>query len=122
MVAYSAKLLTEAGVSVIVDATAGRRVWRQTARALIPCFAEIQLLCPTELCLERERAVRWGLTFETARLAVASWRPSVEPPYEESLQPELTLWTDECDVKSATARVLATIQRVARSPRGVADR
>ena len=64
------KLLTDAGVSVIVDATAPRRVWREAARAMIPSFAEIQLLCPTDVCLERERAVRWGLTFEDGKLCL----------------------------------------------------
>ena len=47
--AYAAKLLTEAGTAVIIDAAAPRRAWRQAARELIPCFAEIYLVCPTEV-------------------------------------------------------------------------
>ena len=116
VLAYAAKLLTEAGVSVIVDATAGRRAWRQAARDLIPCFAEIQLLCPSEICLERERAVRWGLTFDTAH-PPATPRPDIELGYEESIQPDLSVWTDVCDVQSATERVLAMIERLAGGPR-----
>lgn len=110
VLAYAAKLLTEAGVSVIVDATAGRRVWRQTARDLIPSFVEIQLLCPVEICLERERALRWGLTFETGRVVGAT--PDIEIAYEESIRPDLAVWTDICDVESATDQVLATIERL----------
>ena len=49
-----------------------RRAWREAARELIPCFAEVQLLCPTEICLERERAVRWGLTFEAPAAPAAA--------------------------------------------------
>ncbi len=113
--AYTAKLLTEAGVSVIVDATAGRRAWREAARALIPCFAEVQLLCPTEICLERERAVRWGLTFETAT-APAAPGPDIALDYEESVRPDLSIRTDVYDPHAAAERVLFVIQRLAGSP------
>jgi adenylylsulfate kinase len=117
VLAYAAKLLTEAGVSAIVDATAGQRAWRQTARDLIPSFAEIQLLCPVEICLDRERALRWGLTFETGRVVGTRGRPDIEVAYEESIRPDLAIWTDVCDVGSATARVLAAIERLVGRPR-----
>ena len=113
VLAYAAKLLTQAGAAAIVDATAGRRAWRQTARDLIASFAEIQLLCPVEICLERERALRWGLTFEAGRVGGATGRPDIEMAYEESIRPDLALWTDVCDVESATEQVLATIERLA---------
>jgi adenylylsulfate kinase len=115
VLAYTAKLLTEAGVSVVVDATAGRRAWREAARELIPCFAEVQLLCPTEICLERERAVRWGLTFEAPALPTAP-RPDIELDYEESMRPDLSIRTDVYDPHAAAERVLVVIQRLARSP------
>ena len=115
VLAYTAKLLTEAGVSVVVDATAGRRAWREAARELIPCFAEVQLLCPTEVCLERERAVRWGLTFE-APAAPAAPRPDIALDYEESVRPDLSIRTDVYDPHAAAERVLFVIQRLAGSP------
>jgi adenylylsulfate kinase len=114
--AYAAKLLTEAGVSVIVDVTAARRAWREAARALIPCFAEIQLLCPTEVCLERERAVRWGLTFEMVT-APAVAKPDIAIDYEEATRPELAIRTDVYDAHAAAERVLSVIQRLAGSER-----
>src|SRR5262249_26403609 len=55
------KILTESGVDVILDATAPRRAWREAARKWITHFAEVQLVCPSEICEERERATRWGL-------------------------------------------------------------
>jgi len=94
--AYTAKLLTDAGVPVIVDATAPRRAWRRLARQLITHFGEVQLVCPNDLCSERERATRW-------RLGSRPWPPAVERPapapdialgYEPSLSPELALHTD----------------------------
>ncbi|HET8533353.1 MAG TPA: adenylyl-sulfate kinase [Methylomirabilota bacterium] len=115
VLAYTAKLLTEAGVSVVVDATAGRRAWREAARELIPCFAEVQLLCPTAICLERERAVRWGLTFEAPAPPTAP-RPDIELDYEESIRPDLSIRTDVYDPHAAAERVLVVVQRLARSP------
>jgi adenylylsulfate kinase len=109
--AYAAKLLTEAGVSVIVDATAARRAWREAARTLIPCFAEIQLLCPTDVCLERERAVRWGLTFEAPARAAA--KPDIAFDYEEATRPDLAIRTDVYDAHAAAERVLAMIRHLA---------
>ena len=110
--AYAAKLLTETGWSVIVDATASRRAWRDAARALIPAFAEIQLLCPLETCLERERAVRWGLTFEAPLPGASAASPDVSLDYEESAQAELTVRTDRAGVDHAADRVLLVIQRL----------
>ena len=115
VLAYAAKLLTEAGLSVIVDATAGRRAWREAARDLIPCFAEIQLLCPTEVCLERERAVRWGLTFETG-VAPAAAKPDIVVDYEEATRPDLAIRTDVYDAPAAAARVLSVIRHLTGGP------
>lgn len=114
--AYAARLLTEAGVSIIVDATAARRAWRDAARAQIPCFAEIQLVCPTEVCLERERAVRWGLTFETG-VTPAGAKPDIVIDYEEARRPELAIRTDVCDIRAAAERVLLMIERLAGTER-----
>jgi adenylylsulfate kinase len=95
--AYTVKLLTDAGVAVIVDATAPRRAWRQLARDLVTHFAEVQLVCPHELCDARERATRWGLGARSItppgarRLPNA---PDIVLDYEPPLHPELVLHTD----------------------------
>jgi adenylylsulfate kinase len=112
-VACLATLLVEAGVAVIVDATAHQRKWRELARRLIPRFAEIQLVCPPEICADRERATRWGLTSRE--------RGMVAPPvgvdvdlildYEPALAPELTVYTDVQDCATAAADVLFVAER-----------
>jgi adenylylsulfate kinase len=116
VLAYAAKVLTEAGVSVIVDATASRRVWREAARNLIPRFAEVQLLCPLEICLERERAVHWGLIsgLNVSR-GVTSGAPDIVLDYEESFRPDLALRTDQYDVGTAANQVMALVQRLSRA-------
>jgi adenylylsulfate kinase len=116
VLAYAAKVLTEAGVSVIVDATASRRVWREAARNLIPRFAEVQLLCPLEICLERERAVHWGLIsgLNVSR-GVTAGAPDIVLDYEESFRPDLALRTDQYDVGTAANQVMALVQRLSRA-------
>jgi len=53
--AYMAKLLSEAGINVIVDATANRRRYRDLARELIPHFEEVYVKATLSTCIERER-------------------------------------------------------------------
>jgi adenylylsulfate kinase len=95
--ACTAKLLAEAGIPVIVDATAPRRAWREMARALIGRFAEVQLVCPREVCLSRERAVRWELdcgSWSERHPHHAAGSPDIVLDYELSLHPDLTVYTD----------------------------
>jgi len=113
VLAYAAKLLTDVGVAVIVDATASRRVWRDAARALIPHFAEIQLVCASEVALERERADRWRRVAQRERDAQRSGSmPDIVLDYEESLHAELHLRTDLHDVGRAVEQVLVVVHRL----------
>lgn len=84
--AYTAKVLAEGGLTVVVDATAPRRAWRGLARQMVATFAEVQLICPAETCIDRERAVRWSWPPD-------SGVPDVVPEYEYSDNPELMLDT-----------------------------
>ncbi|MBI4588941.1 MAG: adenylyl-sulfate kinase [Candidatus Rokubacteria bacterium] len=115
--AYMAKLLTEAGVPVLIDATAHRRAWRQLARGLIPAFAEVQLLCPIEVCRAREQGRRSqyappGIYARGGEPGATV--PGVDVPYEVSLQAELILNTDECDHWTQVQEVLYLVRRLAR--------
>jgi adenylylsulfate kinase len=53
---YVAKLLTENGVNVLIDATGNLRRYRDEARRQISCFIEAYLECPVEVCMQREAA------------------------------------------------------------------
>ena len=116
--AYATKLLTEAGTAVIIDAAAPRRSWRQAARELIPYFAEVYLVCPVEVCVDRERAVRWGLGGTSPALPPPTDRdatPDVIVDYEESLRPELIVHTDVDDPSTAAQKTLLLVQRLHQS-------
>jgi adenylylsulfate kinase len=111
---YAAKRLTGAGVAAIVDATAPARRWRELARSLIERFAEVQLVCPANICTRRERAVRWRL-IECAgdvspRRTTAG--PDIVIAYEQSVNPDLTIHTHLEDRWSAVDRVLRLAARL----------
>jgi adenylylsulfate kinase len=121
--ALTAKLLTDAGIPVIIDATAPRREWRRLARELIGHFAEIQLLCPPDVCMQRERRTRWGLVLSAQhRHASGPVRtaPDIVLVYEPAPDAELTLHTDSQAVWTAVAEVVAlarSLHRAASRPK-----
>jgi adenylylsulfate kinase len=92
--AYMAKLLTECGVNVFIDATANRRRYRDTARSIIPHFAEAYVRCPLEVCMEREahrKAVFSPKGIYKKSMQNGANVPGVNVPYEEPLNPEIVV-------------------------------
>jgi adenylylsulfate kinase len=112
--AYTAKLLTDAGVAVVMDATAARRAWRDAAREWIAHFAEVQLVCPPEVCVEREQAARWRSVGARCGAGVAA-APDIALDYEESLHAELRLHTHVPDLLTTVEEVLLLARRLHRA-------
>lgn len=113
----SAKLLTDAGIPVIIDATAARHAWRRLARELIDHFAEVQLICPSAICAMREQVVRWvpAVCGHGGRpKGAAGAAPDIVFAYEPALDAELTLHTDVRAVWSAVYDVVALARRLHR--------
>ncbi|HSF06454.1 MAG TPA: adenylyl-sulfate kinase [Methylomirabilota bacterium] len=110
----SAKLLTDAGVPVVIDATARRREWRQLARQLIQHFAEVQLVCPPAICTERERVVRWmpPVCAQGGRRKSVAAAPDIVIAYEPALDAELTLYTDVRAVWSVVYEAIGLARRL----------
>lgn len=96
--AYMAKLLTEQGVNVFIDATANKRKYREAARKLIPKFAEVFIRCSLEVCIERETRRKAVFSpkgiYKKSALAGATV-PGVNIPYEEPLKPEIVIDSDK---------------------------
>lgn len=114
---YMAKLLTEAGVPVIIDATGHWRAWRELARELIPHFAEVHLRCPIEICIKREQSRRGGLAPSGIYARAGqpgSTVPGVDLPYEEPLSPELVLDTNRVDLWTQVEGVMYLARRLSR--------
>lgn len=111
--AYMAWLLYNEGVSVIIDATAHRRRFRDAARALIPAFAEIFLRASLSVCRARAGDRHGG--YAPADIYGQAGRqdstvPGVDEIYEPPLHPELVLDTEELDVTQAADRVVRFLE------------
>ncbi len=110
-----ARLLTEAGVPVIVDATAHRREWRDLARQAIPRFAEVYLTCPLDVARERERLRRAAHSPRDiyARAGTpGATVPGVDVAYEPPAAPELVLDTAHETVDACVEKVVALARRL----------
>jgi len=109
--ALTAKNLTDEDINVIIDATGNRRRYRDRCRREISRFAEIYLKCPLELCIEREkRRIESSYApkgiYEKAFGRISRTVPGVGVPYEEPLNPELTLDSKELPPKECAEKVI----------------
>jgi adenylylsulfate kinase len=100
--AFIGRVLTEHGVSVIFDATANRRSYRDRARQQIPRFIEVFVECPLAICIQRDPK---GI-YRKAREGEASHVPGVQAIYEPPENPVLTVHGDRDDREDAARRVI----------------
>jgi adenylylsulfate kinase len=112
----AAKLLSDAGVPVIIDGTSPATQTEALARELLESFAQVELVCPPEICRTRERAVRWNLVPHPAATCVAA-TPDLGLAYEPARRPDLLVYTDAVDVWTAADEVLRLADRLARAAR-----
>lgn len=97
---FVAEMLTHNGVNVIIDATANRRKYRNTARRGIRRFAEIYLKCPLDVCVHREqkRKRKFGAPSDIylkAKTGASKTVPGAGVPYETPRSPELAVDTSK---------------------------
>ena len=111
---YAAKVLTECGVNVIIDATANRKRYRDLARRLIPLFVEIYVSCSLETCKRREAHRIAEFTprgiYEKSKAPEAAV-PGVNVPYETTKNPELTIDSERAAPKEAAEIIVQEIKR-----------
>ena len=114
---YIAKLLTENGVNVVIDATGNLRRYRDQARHLIERFVEVHLQCPLEVCRKREagRQKTYAAPKEIygkAAKGKAPTVPGVGQPYEPPLRPEVTVDTTKCSPKECAKLILEKVSQL----------
>lgn len=90
------------GVTVIFDATATKRVYRDFARSLIPTFIEVAVECPLELAMQRD----YKGTYQRGQRGESSTVPGLQDPYEPPLNPELSIDTTRISAKEAAREVI----------------
>jgi adenylylsulfate kinase len=99
---FVGKLLTQHGVSVIFDATANRRQYRDQARSQIPRFLEVYVDCPLETCIARDPK---GI-YRKAREGAAHSVPGLQSTYEPPEKPDLVVRGDQEMPEAAARRVM----------------
>jgi adenylylsulfate kinase len=105
---YIARTLTELRHGVIIDATGNLRKWRRLAREQLPGYMEVYLKCPLELCMRRERlrAETRDAPRDIYRKGEEGWPvPGVTAPYEEPLDPEITIDTGKVTIEEAVEAI-----------------
>ncbi len=98
-------LLTQHGVSVIFDATANRRTYRDWARQQIPKFVEVYVECPLATCMARDPK---GI-YRRAREGEAQTVPGLQSAYEAPQNPEVVLQGDQEAPEDAARRIISKL-------------
>ena len=104
--AFMGAKLVSHGVTVIFDATANRRTYRDFARSLIPKFIEVWVECPLELAMQRD----YKGTYQRGQRGESSTVPGLQDPYEPPLNPEVRIDTAKMDASKAAEIVRKFIQ------------
>ena len=100
-----AKLVAH-GVTVIFDATASKREYREFARSLIPRFLEVAVECPLELCMQRD----YKGTYKRGQSGESSAVPGLQVPYEAPLNPDLTIDTTKVQASEAAEMIVKLVK------------
>ena len=85
--AFIGQKLVAHGVTVVFDATASRRVYRDFAKSVIPRFIEVSVECPLAICMERDRKG----TYRKGQLGESLTVPGLQSPYETPINPDLRI-------------------------------
>lgn len=99
--AFIGARLVAHGVTVIFDATANRRAYRDFARSLIPRFIEVAVECPLELAMQRD----YKGTYQRGQRGESATVPGLQDPYEAPANPEIRIDTTQISAKDAARRV-----------------
>jgi adenylylsulfate kinase len=100
--AFIGRVLVENGISVIFDATANRRAYREKARESIPRFIEVFVDCPLEVCMSRDPK---GI-YRIAREGKAGNVPGIQARYEPPEHPDIVIRGDLDNAQDAARRIM----------------
>ncbi len=106
-IAFVADLLTRNGTVAIVAAISPYRAARDAARAQIGAFIEVHVSCALDTLVERDVK---GLYARALRGEIPEFT-GVSDPYEEPLQPEVVVRTDQETLDESVANILAVLEQ-----------
>ncbi len=105
-VAYVTKLLVRNGVAVIVGLISPFRNFREHARKQIGNFVEVWVKCPVEECMKRDPK---GL-YKKAINGEINDLTGIQDPYEEPLNPEVTVDTSKESLEESVNKILRKLE------------
>jgi len=103
---YVCRLLTRNGVNAIVSLISPYRSTRAYAREQLPKFVEVYLKCSLEECMRRDPK---GL-YKKALAGEIPNMTGIQDPYEEPLNPEVTLNTENDTSKQNIMKVMQKLR------------
>jgi adenylylsulfate kinase len=103
--AYIASLLVENDVSVLIAATAHRRIYRLQARHYLKDLIEIYVKCSLETCMARDRK---GI-YSKAKSQEAVHVPGVQELYEAPESPAVIVDTEHNSQEECVAKLLGRL-------------
>jgi adenylylsulfate kinase len=99
--AFTGQKLVAHGVTVVFDATASRRAYRDFAKSVIPQFIEVAVECPLTTCMERDRKGTYRKGQQGESLTV----PGLQSPYEAPINPDLRIDTTATPSDESARRI-----------------
>jgi adenylylsulfate kinase len=100
--AFCGARLAAHGVPVIFDATANRQVYRDLARSLILRFIEVAVVCPLDICRQRD----YKGTYQKGLAKQSATVPGLQEPYEAPRSAEVEVDTAVLTPGQAADKVL----------------
>ncbi|MBU6433192.1 MAG: adenylyl-sulfate kinase [Nitrospirae bacterium] len=104
--AFTGQRLAAHGVTVVFDATASRRVYRDFARSVIPRFIEVAVECPLTTCMERDRKG----TYRKGQRGDSLTVPGLQSPYEAPINPDLRIDTTTTPSSDAARQICELVK------------
>lgn len=104
--AFTGARLAAHGVTVIFDATATRRAYRELGRGMIERFMEIAVECPLEVCMARDRKG----TYAKGRAGRTATVPGLQTPYEPPETPDLRIDSTTTTSTDAAIRIVSALR------------
>jgi adenylylsulfate kinase len=99
--AFTGQKLVAHGVTVVFDATACRRIYRDFARSVISHFIEVAVECPLTTCMERDRKG----TYRKGQRGESLTVPGLQSPYEAPINPDLRIDSAATSPGDAAGRI-----------------
>jgi adenylylsulfate kinase len=104
--AFVGQRLVAHGVTVVFDATASRRAYRDFARSVIPRFIEVAVECPLAICMERDKKG----TYRKGQRGESLTVPGLQAPYEAPLDPDVAIDTTKTAPDAAVRKILDLVR------------